>query len=336
MPETITIYDVAREAGVSISTVSNVMNRPDKVNQATRRRVLQAADVLGYMSKTEAVSLARKSARRIGVFAPFSSYDSFLQRLAGVVEEASGGGVEVAVFDCGSAAQLAEPVLASIPLQARFDGLIVMGIALDASIERRLVERGIPAVLVDAPSRVFSTIGVDDTGAGRVAAEYLHDLGHRRFTYLIERQASDYESQALRRQRGFSSVLDERGDSVLSVIEADPSQESAYAAAERILAAPDRPSAIVAHFDEMAVGVLWAARDLGLRVPEDLSILGFDDGKAAIAARLTSVRQPLRESGHEAARALAGLIDAPRQHRRDIQLDFSLQVRQSTAAAPSR
>ena len=335
MPESITIYDVARGAGVSISTVSNALNRPARVSESTRQRVLEVADELGYTPKLEAASLARKSLRRIGVFAPFTSYDSFLQRLAGVIAEAAASGTEVSVFDHGSAARLAEPVLAGIPLQARFDGLIVMGIALDATVEQRLVDRGIPAVLVDAPSKVFSTVNADDTDGGRLAAEYLCGLGHRRFAYLIERQESGYESQAVSRKRGFAAVLEEYEDGMLSVVEADPTQESAYEVARRILDSDDRPTAIVAHFDEMAAGVFWAARDLGLSVPGDLSVMGFDDSVTAAATRLTTVRQPLRESGREAARTLAALIGSPNRPRRDIRLDLSLTVRATTGPPTS-
>lgn len=334
MPSSITIYDVARAAGVSISTVSNVLNRPSKVGESTRQRVLEVADELGYMPKSEAASRARKSLRRIGVFGPFTSYDSYLQRLAGVVAETASTETEVAVFDHGSAARLSEPVLAGIPVQSRFDGLIVMGIGLEAATEQRLLERDVPVVLVDAPSSVFSTIRAHDTRGGRLAAEHLRDLGHQRVAYLIEPQTSDYESQALSRERGFAAVLDEGRDTVLSRVESEPTQEAAYTATRAVLESTDPPTAVVAHFDEMAVGALWAARDLGLSVPADVSVMGFDDGAVAAAARLTTVRQPLRESGQEAAQLLASLIESPDQPRREIQLDLSLQVRATTGRAP--
>lgn len=330
-PRNVTIYDVAREAGVSISTVSNALNRPEKVGEVTRARVMQVADELGYMPKPEAASLARRSLRRVGVFAPFTSYASFLRRLAGVLEVAGERGIEVSIFDHGSAARLESPVLESVPLQARFDGVIVMGMELDATVEKRLHERGLPVVLVDADSRVFPSLVIDDDGAGALAAEYLLSLGHRRFGYVSEVQTSDYESQSVRRLHGFRAVLEEHGGCTLEARQTLPTVEAAEAAGLELLQLPDRPSALIAHFDLMSAGLLRAARKLGMQVPAEVSVVGFDDGDVAEAADLTTVRQPFEDSGRVAMRMLLSAMSAPGPRVRS-RLALELVVRGTTLA----
>lgn len=311
MQERTTIYEVAERAGVSISTVSNVLNRPDRVSAATRQRVLAAADELGFVPKSEAVSRARRATGRIGVMAPFTSYGSYLRRLAGVLRVASEFDVDVVVFDHESAALATSPALASMPIHGRLDGLIVMGLEIENEIAQRLVERGLPTVAVDAASESFSRVATDDAEGGRLAARHLVGKGHRRIGYLLERQVSDYESQAVKRLGGFRQVVDDADGSVIAE-SSDNSADAARTAAGALLDRDDRPTAIMAHHDGLAIGVLQAARDRGLRVPEDLAVVGFDDGELAIAADLTTVRQPFEESGGAALRILLGHVAGAR------------------------
>jgi DNA-binding LacI/PurR family transcriptional regulator len=149
VPTPVTIYDVAAEAGVSISTVSLALNSPTRVSDATRQRVLRAADALGFVPKADAVSRARRGVGRIGVVAPLTSYASFARRLNGVLRAVQGQPLEVVVFDQQSAAATALPLLASLPLTRRLDGLVVMGLPLEESVATRLVSLELPTVLVD-------------------------------------------------------------------------------------------------------------------------------------------------------------------------------------------
>lgn len=303
----VTIYEVAERAQVSISTVSNVMNKPDRVSAATRARVLAVADELGFVPKVQAVSLARRGTGRIGVMAPFTSYGSYLRRLAGVLSAATEMGIDVLVFDHESAALASSPALASMPIHGRLDGLIVMGLPIENGIAERLRERNLPTVAVDADSDLFSRVVIDDTEGGRIAARHLVGRGHRRVGYVLERQVSDYESQAIKRLSGFRDVVDAAGGEVI-VATCDNSVDAARSAASCLLDRPDRPTAIMAHHDILAVGALLAARDRGLRMPAELAVMGFDDGEAAAAADLTTIRQPFEESGSTALRILNGHI----------------------------
>ena len=169
-PSRVTIYDVAAEAGVSISTVSLALNTPARVSARTRQRVLQAADTLGYTPKTEAVAKARKGVGRIGVLAPYTSYASVARRLSGVLRAVGDQPIEVVVFDQESAAHSASPLLASLPLTGRLDGLVIMSLPLEEAVAQRLLTMELPAVLVDVRHPDFDSVHTDDVSGGRLVA----------------------------------------------------------------------------------------------------------------------------------------------------------------------
>lgn len=328
-----TIYDVAREAGVSIATVSKALNRPELVGADTRDRVHRIADELGYVPKAHAVSLARKGMGRVAVVAPFTAYPSFLERLTGVLTEASRAGVEVSVFNHESAATASTPVLATMPIRGQVDGLIVMGQQIEPAIEERLLSRSVPVIVVDAVSDVFPTVTCDDFAGGELSADHLLAAGHRRIAYLVERQLTDYPSQALRRLEGFQHRCATADNVSLQVVVSEPTVAGATAQARGVLEAEPRVTAIAAHYDDMAVGVLKAARDLQLSIPDDLAVIGYDDAPVAEALDLSTIRQPFRESGAVAARMLLAEIRHPGQPRVSATLDLTLAARRSTAPA---
>jgi DNA-binding LacI/PurR family transcriptional regulator len=332
----VTIYDVARQAGVSISTVSNALNRPERVSAVTRDRVLKVADRLGFVPKPTAVQLARHGVGCIAILAPFTSYASYYSRLTGVLSELRDSGLETRVIDIESAAASTSPVLAASAIRGHLDGLIVMGEQIDPTVERRLLERGMPTVVVDARSELFSVVGTDDFAGGALAARHLVGYGHKRVGYLTERQESDYESQARLRLDGFRQVLDDAGDVTLVVAASGPTADEARRSALELLLLPDRPTAVMAHYDDLAVGALLAARELGLRVPEDVSIMGYDDGPAASAIGLTTVQQPFVESGVHAARVLLARMSAADAPRTVTMLDCTLVARSSTGRPPKQ
>lgn len=319
----VTIYEVAERAGVSISTVSNALNKPDRVSVATRQKVLAAADELGFVPSAQAVGQARRGSGRIGVMAPFTSYSSYLRRLSGVLGAAAAADVDVVVFDHESAAQSTSPVLASLPVHGRLDGIIVMGLEVEASIADRLHARALPTVVVDAASNLFSRIVVDDVASGRLAGEHLVERGHRRVGYLLEEQVASYESQAVKRLAGFREAVGPFLEQDLAVSSCRNSVEAARASARDMLSVPERPTAIMAHHDMLAVGVLRACKDLGLKVPEDVAVVGCDDGEAAVAADLTTVHQPFEESGRIAFAVLRAIREGSLRSTVELELRLS-------------
>lgn len=319
-----TIYDVASRAGVSISTVSLAFNAPERVRPDTLQRIMATVDELGFVPKTEAVIRARRGTGRVGVIAPFTAFPAaFGRRLTGVFQGARDANLEIVVFDQASAATSR---LVSLPLTRRVDGLIIMSVPFDETIERRLVDQGIPTVLVEIPHNGFSTVIIDHAGGGRTVAELFVSRGHRRFGFIGHRQTHDYPSQSLLQLEGFRSALPTEPQ----VRNIDYLFSEAVAAGVDLLSRPDRPTAIFAHDDLLASGVLKATREVGLSVPGDVAIAGFNDSEIAEPLGLTTVRQPFEESGEVAMRVLLEQLTDPAVSRRDVTLGVSLIERTTT------
>lgn len=330
MTGSVTIYDVAARAGVSISTVSQVINRPGRVNPQTRDRVLKAVEDLAYVPKAAAVSHARQGVGRIGVLAPFTSYDSYRRRLMGVLAASDGTSRDVVVYDHESAAASVSPLLRILPATGRLDGLLIMGLPLDDALAENLLSRALPTVLVDSARPEFHTVNVDDEEGGAIAARHLLERGHRTFAFVQEPQESfEFLSQGQRRNRGFLRAAGLDADAVPVVLTSNDVAGSRQALHE-VLACDPRPTAVFAHHDVLAAGLLLEARKLGLRVPEELAVVGFDDGSIAEAVGLTTVRQPFEESGRLGARLLGDLLGGTSESRQHIVLGLELVVREST------
>ena len=327
-----TIYDVAATAGVSISTVSLCLNNPSRVAVATRERILAAADSLGYVPKADAVSRARKAVGRIGVIAPFTSYPSFSRRLNGILSELAADNLEVVVYDHESA--VTSPLLATLPLTQRVDGLVVMSLPIDEDVRRRLHEQAIPAVLLDTAQEGFDVVRTDDLAGGRLAGQHLVERGHRRVAFLGEGWLAPHahQSQCEQRLAGLRSAMADAGqvlhDSDVRFTSHD--LDAARGAARSLLESSDRPTAVFAHSDLLAAAVLHAARELDLDVPTDVAVVGFDDSEVARVLDLTTVRQPFEGSGQIAAKALLDRMANPSLPTRTTVLDLTL-VHRSTS-----
>ncbi|MDN3357358.1 LacI family DNA-binding transcriptional regulator [Actinomadura sp. DC4] len=311
-----TIRDVAAEAGVSVSTVSLVLNSPDRVREPTRRKVLAAVEALGFVPKAEAVARARRGVGRVGVLAPYTSYPSAARRLAGVLEAVAHRPVEVVVFDQESAARTPSPLLASLPVTGRLDGIIIVSRPLE-------VAPRLPTALVDVRHPGLDSVYTDDAFGGRLAAEHLLRRGHRRFGFLGEAQESDrYVSPAQKRLAGYRTAL--AGAALDVRLTGD-----ALTGARALLTGADRPTAVFASDDTLAAGVVRAAHELGLSVPADVSVVGFDDGPLAEALGLTTVRQPLEESGRTGMELLLQRLERPGAAAREVTLGLELIMRGS-------
>lgn len=314
IPGRATIYDVAERAGVSIATVSHVLNRPERVAPKTRARVLSAVDDLEFVPKATAVSRARKGVGRIGVIAPFSSYPSYSTRLIGVMAGLEGSATEVVVFDHSSVSQATSPLLSALPATGRLDGLIIMGVPLDEPLAGRLASRAMPTVLVDASHPEFSSITVDDEGGGFVVGRHLVETGRRNIAFVSEGQrSSDYVSAGMLRLEGLARAFEEAGlgKPSLHLVVTDNDPAGGRQAAVSLLERGATLDAIVGHHDAIAAGVLTGLRDAGVPVPGQIAVVGYDGGPVAEALQLTTVRQPFVESGRLAASVMQGLLADP-------------------------
>jgi LacI family transcriptional regulator len=330
VPERVTIYHVAKAAGVSISTVSLVLNAPSRVAAATREKVLRAVDRLGFQPKADAVTRARRGIGRIGVVAPFSSYPSFARRLNGVFVGLADGSLDLVVFDQDAAASASPPLLASLPLTQRLDGIVIMSLPVDDEIADRLQRMRLPTVLVDTHRDEFDSVHTDDGHGGALAAEHLIERGHRRLAFVGEEPGSRSWSQ--QRLDGFRTAAAAAGapvpDDAVRLVVHDVADASRAAHALFDLPAP--PTAVFTHDDVLAAGVLRAARQRGLTVPTDVAVIGFDDSDVAVALDMTTVRSPFEESGKVGVQALRDRMANAAAPRFNRSLDVQLVPRATT------
>ena len=330
MPDA-TIYDVAELAGVSISTVSRVLNTPEQVNAATRARVLAAIDQLSFVPRAEATARARKGTRRIGVLAPFITYVSFVQRFRGIAALADAA-YEMLIYNVDSISRL-NGYLSSLSVTRRLDGLIVMALPFGDDMARRLRANHLETVLIEWAHPLFSSVEIDDRAGGEMVARYLLERNHRRFGFVGDAAVPDYAIPTSdRRLEGYGKALAE-ADCPLSpesIALAPHGLEQARQQAHRLFDLPEPPSAIFAPSDTQALGVLKAARQRGVVVPRDLAVVGFDDVEMADYVGLTTVRQPLEESGRVAVELLLSRLADPERPPQRVSLPLTL-VRRETA-----
>ncbi len=327
-----TIDDVAAAAGVSSATVSRALRNHEKVAPATRERVRAAAERLHYIASPTASGLALGRSRLVGVITPYLGW-FFSTVVASLDKTLHAHDHHLLLIDLEDSAPDERLALRQSRMFKRVDGLVLVSVELRAQ-EAALVRRlELPVVTVgdrfgDAPS-----VGVDDVQCTRLAAEHLLELGHERVAYVgVARSRSAHRRTPADRLAGFRRVMHEH-DRLLRedwVLPCDWSARDAYAVALRLLRGPDRPSAVLAASDEMAVGVLGAAAELGLRVPQELSVVGVDDHDIAGPLGLTTVRQNVPRQGAAAAAILLALLDVTSGPTADQTLPVSLLVRRSS------
>jgi DNA-binding LacI/PurR family transcriptional regulator len=321
-----TIYDVAKKAGVSASTVSRAVNTPHLVQEETRRRVMRAIEQLKFVPKAEASVLARKHVGSVGVLLPFFTSPSFVQRMRGVASALSATKFEFIVYTVDSRAQLDE-YLDVLPLWHRLDGLIVMSMPLSEAQLRHLQSHALEIVCVEFAQAPYSSIEIDNLEGGRIAARHLAAKGYRRCAYLGEVGVPEHVIHLSDlRLEGFRQGLEESGlDLSDEYVSREPySREGVQRQTESLLNRPDPPDAIFAYSDLFAADVLRVARAKGIRVPEDLAIIGFDGTDVADFLGITTIDQGLDESGRLAAEMLMSRISdrgRPPQNTR-LQLDL--------------
>ncbi len=327
-----TIYDVAKAAGVSITTVSRVLNSPERVNEATRTSVLSAIDGLGFIPQAEARVRAMKTTGRIGVIVPYFTAPSFVQRLRGVAAGLAKTNYELVIYTVDTADRL-ENYLSTLPISGYLDGLIVMSLRLSDANVARLNEYGVETVLIEYPQHAANTVEIDDMAGGRMVARYLMEKGHRRMAFLgdIDLPATPFIHPISQRLSGFRQTLNESGLDLpdsrvwLAPYSLDQTREVTLT----LLNMPERPTAVFAATDLQAMGVMKACRELGLRVPQDLAVIGFDDLDVAEFIGLTTVRQHLDESGRIATELLISRLQDPHRSLRHVELPLTLIERET-------
>lgn len=317
MTRLVTLRDVAREAGVSAATVSNAINRPARVAAETRSKVLKAAEALGYVPLSGALRPGGNR-RRIGVIAPLGTYSSYGERLAGALPVLGTGRADVLVYDHPSASRSISPRLAALPFSDDLDGLIIMGIPIDTDFCELLIARRMCTVLVDSHQPKLSSVTLNESHGATLAAQHLLDRGFERFVYVTEGQVSqDFISHGRTRMSAFIRALTARGvpESYIQRVTARAGDAAAGAAvATHIVATKgaERVGVLAGH-DLLASGIIRGLRQHGLSIPSEVGVMGWDGGDFVESLGLTTIRQPLTESGRLGAELLvAQLRDAQR------------------------
>lgn len=314
-----TIFDVAELAGVSISTVSRVINTPEKVNINTRQKIYEAIDKLGFVPQAEARARALRFSGRIGVITPFFTAPSFVQRLRGIAAALSKENFDLIIYTVDSNNRL-QSYLSSLPLTGNLDGLVIVSLPVADNDVNRLLEHNLPTVLIEFPHHLLNGVEIDDVEGGRMATEYLINQGHKRIAFLGDSDLPEYSIHPVSlRLKGFRQAAKNANlDIPREFVRLAPyNQEQARIVAKELLDTPNPPTAIFAATDLQALGVLKAARQINIKIPDQLAVIGFDDLDMAEYEDLTTVRQHLDESGRIAIEILLSHISdntRPIQH----------------------
>lgn len=327
--ERVTIIDVAKEANVSFATVSRVVNGKGYVSAATRERVLQAMTRTGYIVNRQARVLAGGRHQVIGLLVPDLDTSYVGEILRGIDEELAANSYDLMLYTTHRR-KTRESIFAASLTQGMTDGLLMVLPVDPGAYVDSFRRRGFPFVLIDhaGQGELGPSVGATNWQGAYDATTYLIGLGHRRIGFITGNQEMGCSRDRL---AGYLASLRAAGlpfDESL-VREGNFHSPLAYERTGELLALPEPPTAIFASNDLSAFGVMDAARDAGLRIPDHVSVIGFDDipGAASANPPLTTVRQPLREMGKQATRLLLELIEERQLGGERIGLPTELIVR---------
>ena len=332
----VTIRDVARHAGVSVATASRALNGLDVVNPETRDRILAVMEELGFTPSPAARRLSLGRTLTVGVVVSFLTRPQAAERLRGVDAVLSDSEFDLVIYNVESV-QKRDHYLSTLAHSQRADGLLVMSLPPPAEAVPLLGRSPVPVVFIDVHTPSVASmprvIG-DDIAGGAIAARHLLDLGHTDIAFIGDAIADPFGFTSSRdRERGFTDELAKAGLSIQAtwIGHGAHGRYEARDLAHRILRGEHRPSAIFTASDTQALGVVAAAREIGLQVPDDLSVIGYDDIEAADYVGLTTVRQQLFESGRRGAEILLSEIESRADQPPVAALAPELVVRATTA-----
>jgi len=302
--ERITIYEVAQEAGVSITTVSRYLNNPANVKDTTGLRIAEAVEKLDYIPQGNAGTRASRSVGRVGVLTPFFPAPSFVTRLSGMIAPLREQNYEVIIYTIETPEQLDE-YLTSVPFTRRIDGLILISVHLTPDQHRILHASGLNVVMIEYDDDNYSRVLADDYRGGQIAAELFLNKNYLPCAFFGDKSKdlsySCHPSET--RLQGYSETLSKNGYELKAhhILESETIVEEAEKIFSAFLDSGARPRAVFAMSDIHAIGIIKAAKEHGVRVPEDLAVLGFDDIDAAGWMEISTISQHLSDSGRVAA-----------------------------------
>lgn len=313
----VTIKDVAREAKVSVATVSRALNGGVGVTPATRGRVERVAARLRYVPMGAARSLVTRRTLAVGALLPDLYGEFFSELIRGIDLAARRHGLSLLLSSSHGNGD--EAAVALRALQGRVDGMLIMSPHVDAAFLRKHLSGAVPAVLLDSAPRErrCAHVDIDNFGGAAMMTRHLLAMGYRDLAFIDGPQGNH---DAHERRRGFERALADARGAAARYLQGDYSEESGYRAGERLLAARRRPDAVFAANDMMAIGCLSAFNEAGVKVPDEIALVGFDDIPIAryMHPPLTTVRVRITELGQAALERLVEQMQAPEPAGADV------------------
>jgi DNA-binding LacI/PurR family transcriptional regulator len=333
-----TIRDVAKKAKVGVGTVSRVLNNSAAVSEATRQAVLEAIQALNFVPNTQARRLSLGKTSTIGIIASFFTRPSVVERLRGIEHISAQTTYDLTIFNVEHVGR-SDHFFRTLGRGERVDGLIVVSLKVSDEAAELLSHAPIPVVLVDFAHPNFSYVTINDVDGGRQATQHLIDLGHTHIAFLSDH--FDYalgNGSSYDRFMGYQQALAEAQIPFRPEyqIQGSYGRAAAQEMARHLLSLPTPPTAIFAASDTQAFGVLEAAEQLGVQVPHQLSVVGYDDIEIAEFLNLTTIRQPLFETGQKGIEFLFQLIEQPNLPSPQAILPTQLVQRGTTGRGGSR
>ncbi|MBD2820370.1 DNA-binding transcriptional regulator CytR [Xenorhabdus sp. 42] len=331
-----TMKDVAKVAGVSTATVSRTLMNPDKVSAWTRQKVENAVLEVGYYPHNLAKNLRRNESRAILVIVPSISDPFFTEVIRGIEETAAEHAYLVLIGDCKHQQQ--EHAFINLLITKRIDGMILLGSNIPFGVSKEEQKNLPPMVMANefAPELELPTVHIDNLTCAFNATHHLQKLGHTRIACI-----TGPENMPLchYRLQGYIQALRRTGEDIRKeyIIRGDFTHESGAKLAETLLTLPTPPTAIFCHSDVMAMGAMWQAKKMGLKLPEDLSVVGFDnlDLVQYCDPALTTVAQPRYEIGHHSMLLLLEQLQGRLVSKGSRLLDAELIIRESSCSPKS-
>lgn len=330
----VTIHDVAARAGVSVATVSRVLNGKELVREETSRQVLEVAKSLRYVPNVAARTLSIRRSQTIGIVLPEVHGEFFSEVIRGIDLAARAAGYHILVS--GSHSDANEMIDVLDAMRGRVDGLVVMAPDVALTTLREQLAHKLPMVLLNSDDQRHAAITIDNYGGARTMMRHLASLGHKRIAFI---KGPEQNADARERLRGYRQLMRTLGGGSRELeFDGDFTERAGYDAVKGIVALDPRPTAIFAANDSMAVGALAALAEKHIDVPGEMSLAGFDDIPIAhyVNPPLTTIGVDIAELGRRAFAVLADAMEKSSNTRREECIGTTLVVRKSCAVPNSR
>lgn len=327
----INIKDVAKKAGVSISTVSRVVNNSKAVRPKTKAKVLEAIEELGYKPNAIARSLKVKNTMTIGIMVPDISNQFYPEVVRGIEDVANM--YEYNIFLCNTDLDNDKEIqYFSVLEEKQVDGIIFMGGIISDELGKRFKDSGIPIVLIGTDYKEYPSVTIDNMQASKDVIKYLINKNHKNIAMITGKAYDPIISGA--RKKGYKQALEESGLEYREdlIVEGGYRFKSGYEGAKKLLALKEPPTAIFVSGDEMAIGAMRAALEKDIVIPEELAIVGFDniDMAGKVYPSLSTVGQPMYEMGAIGMRVLTKILHDEILEDKKVVLNYSFIERESS------